>query len=592
MIGKERGTAREARRSLRPSALGAARRALAPASFLADAQRYTPTAHAALAALTDLPDLLHVEAALGVDGPLLAGALSFAFAGAGCKEALDRAMDGVAPEASDWEPGSFAEDIALAELVESCLAVELGGWKVPVDRAYLRRVLARPPADPAVRAHRREVLAELLGSAELRFAFEGLYRTLHVLRALFDLPDRTSRYEETRRRLEILTTLRDLLDAADAGFADATSGLRRLHRFAAAARASEGYRHLVEILAHDAELARVDVRVQLGADGRVRRFSLLALEEHRENGFYRTPWRRFWDKLGLLLRGYRFSSDELVERWIDDVFDGVVHLLPPLVELQYQMELYLGMLALRDRCAARGLAVCFPELTDGGGRRVRGLFNPLLLAAGITPVPCDLESDQHDTVTLVTGANSGGKTRLLQALGLAQVLAQGGLLVPAAEARLRPASGLFASLVGTGAPRAEVGEGRLGAELIRIRQMFETARPGALVLLDEFCSGTNPSEGEEIFFLVLSLLGELGTEAFISTHFLEFTRRLSTEGRIANLAFLQVQLDAHQRPTYAVASGVAATSLAAQTAARLGVTREELLELIRRHRRRDGGPRE
>ena len=52
-----------------------------------------------------------------------------------------------------------------------------------------------------------------------------------------------------------------------------------------------------------------------------------------------------------------------------------------------------------------------------------------------------------------------------------------------------------------------------------------------------------------------------------------------------NLAFLQVELDEHQRPCYTVGSGVAETSLAAQTAARLGVTREELTELVRLHKR-------
>ncbi|MDY0004110.1 MAG: DNA mismatch repair protein, partial [Polyangia bacterium] len=222
---------------------------------------------------------------------------------------------------------------------------------------------------------------------------------------------------------------------------------------------------------------------------------------------------------------------------------------------------------------------------EEGGRRMRGLFNPLLIAEGTKPVPCDLEGDRFDTIHILTGPNSGGKTRLLQTIGITQLLAQGGFFVPAAEARLRPASGLFVSLVGISEPRPELGEGRLGTELIRIRRMFETSKPEALVILDEFCSGTNPSEGEEIFYLVLTLLGELRPEVFISTHFLEFTRRLSKESSPLNLAYLQVELDESQRPTYGVGQGVAITSLAAQTAARLGVTREELMALIQKNRR-------
>jgi len=170
----------------------------------------------------------------------------------------------------------------------------------------------------------------------------------------------------------------------------------------------------------------------------------------------------------------------------------------------------------------------------------------------------------------------------LQALGLTQLLAQVGLYAPVAEARLPRASGMFVSVVND--PQADQKEGRLGSELIRIRRLFEMARGGALVILDELCSGTNPSEGEEIFYLVLTLLKELEPEAFITTHFLSFARRLASEEQALQLAFLQVELDEHQRATYRFVPGVATTSLASQTAARLGVTREELMALVRRNK--------
>jgi hypothetical protein len=49
---------------------------------------------------------------------------------------------------------------------------------------------------------------------------------------------------------------------------------------------------------------------------------------------------------------------------------------------------------------------------------------------------------------------------------------------------------------------------------------------------------------------------------------------------------LQVALDAQDAPTYRFSPGVAKTSLARQTAERLGVTREELGEMIRKKRLR------
>jgi DNA mismatch repair protein MutS2 len=125
---------------------------------------------------------------------------------------------------------------------------------------------------------------------------------------------------------------------------------------------------------------------------------------------------------------------------------------------------------------------------------------------------------------------------------------------------------------------------------LRIRKLFEKARPGSLIVLDELCSGTNPSEGEEIIRLVLSLLGELRASVFITTHFLQFATRLADEATSTTdagngLRFLQVELDAQENPTYRFVAGVARTSLAHQTAARLGVTKDELLALVSRNLR-------
>ncbi len=150
--------------------------------------------------------------------------------------------------------------------------------------------------------------------------------------------------------------------------------------------------------------------------------------------------------------------------------------------------------------------------------------------------------------------------------------------MPAAAARMPRASGLFVSLVEEA--RADQPEGQLGMELLRIRRMFEQLEVGSLVLLDELCSGTNPSEGEEIARLVISLLPELSAQVFVTTHLLQFAARLAEERPIPRLEFFQVALDERERPTYGFVPGVAKTSLAQKTAARLGVTRDELLALI------------
>ncbi|MEJ2581251.1 MAG: DNA mismatch repair protein, partial [Acidobacteriota bacterium] len=177
-------------------------------------------------------------------------------------------------------------------------------------------------------------------------------------------------------------------------------------------------------------------------------------------------------------------------------------------------------------------------------------------------------------IKLVTGPNSGGKTRLLQAAGIAQVLAQCGLYAPCSAARIPVVAGLFASIVEL--DRADQAEGRLGTELVRLRNLFENVPTGSLVLLDELCSGTNPSEAIEIVDMVLRLLRQIRPFALVTTHFLDFAEQLQHRNASHGIAFLQAEVDEERGPTFRFIPGVASTSLAVGTARRLGVTFEEL----------------
>src|SRR5262249_18458984 len=116
------------------------------------------------------------------------------------------------------------------------------------------------------------------------------------------------------------------------------------------------------------------------------------------------------------------------------------------VQLLGDLEFYLGALGFRDQARAAGLEMCLPDLVSADQpRRLEGLFNPLLLMSGVTPVPCTLTTDRLTATVLVTGPNSGGKTRLLQSLALTQLLAQSGLFIPARRGAVALAPGLVVS---------------------------------------------------------------------------------------------------------------------------------------------------
>lgn len=534
-----------------------------------------------------IPDLLSAEPAVRVDLAGLRQTLVFAFATGGAREAFDDALGGATLPASAWDRENYQRDLFLDELVARCLPVRIGGRVYPVCAPYLLRAIAEPPRDPAVLAFRRDVLRELGGGSGMRAELERVYLDLTGLRTLLCVGKQPARWLQ---RLDILRAVHGAFATLAGSFAGASSGLSRLREHGAAVCASEAYQRLDALLDHEAHLGTVDLRVRVGSDGELRTFEIVAIRENRENRFHTSPLGRWIARLRLLWRGYRMNGGELIERLFDDVFSGLEESVALLFQLLVDLEFYLAGLGFRDRAEARGLEVCFPDFAEerGAGMTFRGLFNPLLLTEKAAPVPCDLRVG-GGSVVMVTGPNSGGKTRLLQAIALAQLLGEAGLFVPAAEARLPRAAGLFVSLVEEA--RADQPEGQLGMELMRIRRMFEQLDVGSLVMLDELCSGTNPSEGEEIARLVISLLPELKAQVFVTTHLLQFAARMAEERPIERLEFLQVELDGGERATYQFVEGVARTSLAQKTAARLGVTRDELTALIAEKKRAGGGER-
>ncbi len=531
--------------------------------------------------VTPVPDLLCAEPAVRVDLAALRQSLVFAFATGGATEAFDDAINKASLPPSLWGRANFARDVYLDELLEHSLAVRIAGTAYRTCSRYLARVIGQPPADLRDVEVRREVLSELASRPDMRQSLEAAYVSIVRLRTLLC----TARQPAPRvRRVEILRAARETFEAIAGSFAGARSALGRLRAFGESVVASAGHRRVVALLDHDEHLASLDLRVRVGADGEVRAMEIVAVRENRANPFYVSALRRLFFRFVLLVRGYRTTAGEVAERLLSETFAGIEDDVALLFQLLGDIEPYLASLNFRDRALAKGLAVSLPELADGGDLRLDGLFNPLLLDAGIAPVPCNLRAP-HGALVVVTGPNSGGKTRLLQAIAVAQLFAEAGLFAPVKSGRLPRASGLFASLFEEA--RADQPEGHLGMELLRIRRIFDEVQVGALVVIDELCSGTNPSEGEEIARLVLSLLPELGVQAFVTTHLLQFAGRLAEERSIPALDFLQVELDAYERPTYRFVPGVARTSLAHKTAARLGVTREELLERIASKRRAD-----
>ncbi len=158
----------------------------------------------------------------------------------------------------------------------------------------------------------------------------------------------------------------------------------------------------------------------------------------------------------------------------------------------------------------------------------RGLYDPgLVLTLDGPVVPSDLELDGQ-VLVFVTGPNSGGKTTFLRSVGIAQLLMQAGMFVPAEQYGASLCCGLF-----THFPRGEdapMERGKLDEELRRMGDILDHLRPGSWVLVNEAFASTNEREGSEIARQIVRALTEAGVRVFFVTHLFELTRSFYGEG--------------------------------------------------------------
>ncbi len=525
-----------------------------------------------------LPDLLHDRPHAAADDQFLLELLEMAFLGRNESRSIDEGLRDIPLPEPAWHAEFFVNDLYVEEFLRGIGEVTLNDRDYPIHVPFVLRVLSQPPVDAATIAFRQAIVEEIESDPVIRTKVETLYVDLVTLLDQLKSTHTQTLLDSTTLRLDALRQLRDAINHMVSEFPEAISGLRRLHEVGLEIKSSSENQTLEALLDYEDNHTRLELQIRIGADGRIRNLEVDELEDNDGNRFYSSPWNRWREMVRLRLLGVNFTQRELVNRVILDVYRKIAPSLSTMVQVLGHLEVYLVTREFATRARAAGLEVALAEVKENQAMSLRGLFNPLLLQTQGPPVPCAVAPASPEAVTILTGPNSGGKTRLLQALGLVQLLGQSGLYTSAAEARLPLASSMFASLVHQDG--ADLTEGRLGTELLRIRTLFQSITPRTVVLLDELCSGTNPSEAAEIISMVLRLLRRVAPVAFITTHFLDIAKNLKTDPPIDDLEFLQVAIDDAQRSTYQFVSGVATTSLAVGTARRLGVDFERLAAAI------------
>jgi DNA mismatch repair protein MutS2 len=194
--------------------------------------------------------------------------------------------------------------------------------------------------------------------------------------------------------------------------------------------------------------------------------------------------------------------------------------------------------------------------------------HPLLLAGTEPVVPFDLELSAAERTLLISGPNTGGKTVLLKAVGLAAALAQCGIVPPVgARSRLPVFRRFYADIGDRQSIAASLST--FSAHVRMLRRILDGADAATLVLLDEIGSGTDPAEGAALAAATLVSLTERGTLTLATTHLGSLKEVASHTPGVVNAS---LQFDAATlTPSYRFLKGVPGRSYGLAIARRLGV---------------------
>jgi DNA mismatch repair protein MutS2 len=214
---------------------------------------------------------------------------------------------------------------------------------------------------------------------------------------------------------------------------------------------------------------------------------------------------------------------------------------------------------------------CIPEFYADRALWLHEVRHPLLektlRSQRRQPVPLSLELKAPNTLMIISGPNTGGKTVALKTLGIAVLMAQAGIPLPASEARLPLFGRVLADIGDQQSIAANLST--FSAHVTNIEAMAEVAERSDLVLLDEIGASTEPNEGAALAVAILEHFRQRGAMTLVTTHHsrLKAYAAETPEALNAAMEFDETTLE----PTYRLLLGLPGKSSALDIAARLGL---------------------
>jgi DNA mismatch repair protein MutS2 len=267
----------------------------------------------------------------------------------------------------------------------------------------------------------------------------------------------------------------------------------------------------------------------------------------------------------------QLGEEEMIEiaRILDELTDRVRADRGPL-EAAATTLAHLDSILARARFA-REFDCVVPEFAPGNSLRLDAARNPVLEATlrpqGRQAIPMSLALGGDETILVISGPNTGGKTVALKTVGLAALSAQSGIPVAADRAELPVFDHILADIGDEQSIAADLST--FSAHMLNLKSMLERATDRSLILVDEMGTGTAPEEGAALAVALLEEFRARRALTLATTHHDRLKAYASTTPGIVNAAmeFDQVNL----RPTYRLLFGIPGTSSGIEIARRLGL---------------------